>query len=338
MKETLLNHICCPVCHHLLTLSRQETQQDHILEGNLYCSGCGENYPIHKGMPYLISDTNLEQFKATEREGWVKIWQKKGMYENADLELSHQLPYVGGVWTDVARVFDIALNEMNLTGKEMVLDIGAGQGWASRYFAEKGCTAIALDIVADEKFGLGRSWAIMERANTYFEPLLGDGERLPFPENRFDFVFFCGALHHFVHFEHVLKQVYRVLKPGGRVIAVGEPAISLFKTEAEMQVLFEETEVGIVERRPKVYQYKRALAQAGFKRVEVDTLETYQATPANLRHWVKTSTTPLTRGIRTRFVPLALLGMSLASVLPPQQQGWWAMNLLGGNTLLRGTK
>ena len=338
MKTTLLNFICCPICHHELTLQEHEVVDDRVLEGNLSCPHCGENYPVHKGMPYLISDTNLEQFKATEREGWVKIWEKKGMYEKADLELSHQLPYVGGMWTDVARVFDMALQEMNLTGKETILDIGAGQGWASRYFAEKGCTAIALDIVADEKFGLGRSWAIMERANTYFEPLLGDGERLPFPENTFDYVFFCGALHHFVHFERVLAQVYRVLKPGGRIIAAGEPAISLFKTEAEIQALLDEPEEGIVERRPKAYQYKKALVQAGFQKVEVDILETYKATPGAVRNWVWRAAQVLPNTIRTRYKPLALGGMLFALILPQKQCGWLAMNLNGGNTFLRGKK
>lgn len=338
MKATLLNYICCPICHHQLQLQQREAVGDRILEGNLHCSTCGENYPLHKGMPYLISDTNLEQFKAVEREGWVKIWQKKGMYENANLELSHQLPYIGGVWTDVARVFDMALEEMNLTGQEVILDIGAGQGWASRYFAEKDCTVIAMDIVSDEMFGLGRAWAIMDKAQTYFEPLLADGERLPFPDGTFDYVFFCGALHHFVNFEHVLRQVHRVLKGNGHVIAAGEPAISVFKTEAEVQVLLEETEEGIVERRPKPYQYKRALEQAGFKQVEVDILETYRAAPGAVRNWVWCATYPLVTSVRMRYKPVAFLGILLALVLPQKQCIWLAMNLNGGNMLLRGRK
>jgi len=338
MKTTLLQHICCPICHHSLELQPQESNGDRLQEGNLYCPKCHENYPIHKGMPYLISDTNLEEFKAVEREGWVKIWQKKGMYENANLELSHQLPYIGGVWSDVAKVFDMALQEMNLTGNEVILDIGAGQGWASRYFAEKGCTAIAMDIVADEMFGLGRSWTIMEKAQVYFEPLLADGERLPFPNETFDYVFFCGALHHFVNFEHVLHQVYRVLKVGGRIIAAGEPAISMFKTEAEIQALLEEPEEGIVERRPKVYQYKKALKEAGFKQIEVDIIETYQATPGAVRNWVWCAAYLLSSSIRTRYIPFAFFGMLLAILLPQKQRGWLAMNLNGGNTLLRGRK
>lgn len=338
MKATLLNRICCPICHHALTLQQQETQDDRILEGDLHCQHCGENYPIHKGMPYLISDTNLEQFKATEREGWVRLWQKKGMYENANLDLSFQLPYIGGVWAEVAQAFDMALQEMNLTGQEVVLDIGAGQGWASRYFAEKGCTVVATDIVADELFGLGRSWAIMEHANVYFEPLLADGERLPFSDGLFDVVFFCGALHHFAHFEHVLRQVYRVLKPGGRIIAAGEPAISIFFNEAKLQAGFEETEEGLVERRPTPYQYKKALKQAGFQEVAIDILQTYNRSVYDTRFWIWCATYVLFCSVRTRFKLLAFFGMLLAVMLPQKWGSWLAMNLNGGNTLLRGRK
>ena len=64
-----------------------------------------------------------------------------------------------------------------------------GQGWASRYFAAKGCHVFTSDIVDDEFYGLGRAWAIMDHANVYFEPMLADGERLPFPDNQFDVVF-----------------------------------------------------------------------------------------------------------------------------------------------------
>jgi ubiquinone/menaquinone biosynthesis C-methylase UbiE/uncharacterized protein YbaR (Trm112 family) len=338
MKQSLLNLICCPICQGQLTLEGIQANDDHIEEGTLNCSHCAEQYPIHKKMPYLISDTNLEEFKAREREGWVRLWQKKGMYENANLDLSFQLPYVGDVWTEVAQTFDIALQEMNLTGQEVILDVGAGQGWASRYFAEKGCTVVATDIVADELFGLGRAWAIMEHANVYFEPLLSDGERLPFSDGVFDVVFFCGALHHFAHFEHVLRQVYRVLKPGGRIIAAGEPAISIFFNEAKLQATFEETEEGLVERRPTPYQYKKALKQVGFKEIAIDILQTYNRPVYDTRFWIWCATYVLSRAVRTRFMPLAFFGMLLAVVLPQKWGSWLAINLNGGNILLRGRK
>jgi ubiquinone/menaquinone biosynthesis C-methylase UbiE/uncharacterized protein YbaR (Trm112 family) len=338
MKESLLNLIACPVCHGQLTLHVTQANGEHIEEGSLFCNPCSETYPIHKKMPYLISDTNLEEFKAMEREGWVNIWQKKGMYETADLDLSFQLPYLDGVWKDVGIAFDITLADINLTGKETILDIGAGQGWAGRYFAAKGCTAVSMDIVADEFFGLGRAWAIMEQANVYYEPILADGDRLPFPEATFDIVFFSTALHHFVDFSRILSQVYRVLKPGGRIIGSIEPAISVFWSEKESQAQFEEIEEGIVERRPYPYQYRHFLKQAGFQAVRVDWYEVYQKPDRELRTWLKSLRRSLLGRVRTRYIPVVWLGFTLACWLPRRQAIQLGLNLAGGSVMLRGIK
>jgi len=106
--------------------------------------------------------------------------ERRGMYNSPTLEDSLELPYLGGVWADIAPMFDLALQEMDLQGNEAVLDLGAGQGWAARHFAERGCEVFAVDVVADEWYGLGRSWAIMQHADVYYEPVLADGEALPF--------------------------------------------------------------------------------------------------------------------------------------------------------------
>lgn len=338
MKTSLLNLICCPVCHAALTLQITQAAEEHIEEGALFCKQCAETYPIHKKMPYLISDTNLEAFKAKEREGWVNMWKKQGMYENANLHLSFELPYLGGIWHDVGVAFNIALDDMKLTGNETILDIGAGQGWACRYFAAAGCTAVAMDIVADEMFGLGRAWAIMEHANVYYEPILADGDRLPFPSETFDIVFFSTALHHFVDFSKILAQVHRVLKPGGRLIGSIEPAITVFWTEKEVQARISETEEGIVERRPKPYQYQQYLQRAGFQDVTIDWYEVYQKSKSELRAWLRKMRWNMLGQVRLRYVPLVWLGFTLACWLPRRQAVQLGMNLAGGSVILRGGK
>ncbi|MBM3128959.1 MAG: methyltransferase domain-containing protein [Chloroflexi bacterium] len=280
MKRSLLEEICCPICAAMLTLHPAETQGDRVIQGTLTCLGCGAVYPIRKGIPDLRSQSEqLDQ----EINGWVSLWEKQGMYSHPTLEDSFKLPCLSaGVWPEVARIFELALKEMSLKGDEVILEVGAGQGWASRIFAEKGCRVIAIDIVDDEWYGLGRTWAIMEHAGVYFEPVLADGENLPFLDQRFDFVFFAGALHHFGKFNRVLKQAYRVLKRGGFLIASGEPSISVFVREREAQAQLEEVHTGITERRPTVLEYHEALARAGFRDICIDTFETYNAVPLQI--------------------------------------------------------
>lgn len=338
MRPTLIDDICCPVCHHWLKAEATVTNGEEILEGALRCVRCGAEYPIAKRIPNLIPQ-NVEAHKIREMDGWVRLWENKGMYERPSLEDSFKLPYLAaGAWSEVARMFDLALKEMNLSGTETILDIGAGQGWASRYFASKGCKVIATDIVADEYYGLGRSWAIMEHAKVRFDPVLGDGERLPFPDEKFDIVFFCGALHHFKDFDRVLKEVYRVLKPRGRMIASGEPSIAILLREETAQAALEETHFGIVERRPRSYEYELHIRRAGFRRVGLYTYETYNSSPRQVYDWIRLVRKNLVQVAKPplkSLVSVSLLGISL---LPPKLAARLALYINGGNLLITATK
>lgn len=314
-----------------------------ILDGMLQCTQCSATYRIHKGIPYLIIDEELEESKAQEMKGWVSLWEKKGMYEQSVLsqhiEQSFKLPYLGGpICTQVARMFDMALEEMDLTGNETILDLGAGVGWASRYFAEKGCKVIATDIVDDQWYGLGHSWAIMEDAGVYFNPLLMDGERLAFPNDTFDIVFFCAALHHFERFDQVLKQVNRVLKPGGRLIATGEPAIDLFTRERNVQATLEEVEEGIIERRAKVYEYWWAIKKSGFTNIQIDISETYNASAIQVYSWLISARNNTFNVVRTRYKALVWLFVSFLLMLPVKIAASLAIFINGGNLFIRARK
>jgi SAM-dependent methyltransferase len=311
---------------------------DVLIDADLHCPACGTRYPVRRGIPNLLTPRLLEDYKQHEMQGWVNLWQKKGMYARPTLEHSFQLPYLDGIWAEVARMFDLALTEMNLQGQEVILEIGAGQGWASRYFAAKGCRVVAIDIVDDEWYGLGRAWAIMERAGVYFEPLLADGEHLPFRPNTFDYVFFCGALHHFRDFRNVLRQVHTVLKPGGRVIATGEPALSLITPERVVQASLEETHEGIVERRPKVVEYRRSLRASGFDHVQIDVFETYRTGAVAVYGWIIQARQNVADAIAPLLRPVAWLVLSALLALPHRWAARLMLYLNGGNLLLRGTK
>ena len=54
MKDDLLDILCCPLDKEELELEATETDGDEILEGNLVCTECGEQYPIEDGIPNLL--------------------------------------------------------------------------------------------------------------------------------------------------------------------------------------------------------------------------------------------------------------------------------------------
>lgn len=54
--------------------------------------------------------------------------------------------------------------------------------------------------------------------STKVEKYLFDANNLPFKDQSFDFVFGNSVLHHFATFENTVRDVFRVLKPGGAAV------------------------------------------------------------------------------------------------------------------------
>jgi SAM-dependent methyltransferase len=242
--------------------------QPWIEEGILVSPQSGRHYAIKRGMAYLYVDDEIWQPKAREAVGWVKYHQDHNIYDQAGVDIDFQLPYFPHEpWTDIAQQFDIALAITQPQPGAWVLDIGAGRGWAAKHFAMRGCNAVAVDIVDDDQVGLGRSRALMQQAGVVYDTLIADSERLPFAASSFDLVFCAAALHHTTDLNCLVRNIGRVLKPGGRMIAINEPCVSEHADDAELRrtALAEELSYGINETRPRLKNYRCALHQAGLQ-------------------------------------------------------------------------
>jgi FkbM family methyltransferase len=282
LRPELLAILACPAC--------ESPDLKHIVENDeeqsLVCARCGARYEFEYGIPLLYKDDALWAPKRREAAGWVSLWKELGHYQ-ADSPLIMDLPFLPDEpWATVARFFKAALPEMNLRGDERVLDIGAGQAWAAQRFAERGCHAVAIDVCADPLFGLGRAWERMERAGVCFDLAVGDGEQLPFQAGTFDWVFASASLHHFDHLDRLFRNIFRVLRPGGRLIAIGEPLTSIFQAEHDAPGIEREKAHGIIERRRRFYDYGWHIWRAGFRHIHVEDLQTLEKTNADLYPWM----------------------------------------------------
>ena len=91
-----------------------------------------------------------------------------------------------------------------------VLDAGCGDGVLSVLMANKGAVVIGCDFSAPN-IEAAREYAVEHNiANVEF--LVGDAERLPFPDNSFDLVVSSHVLEHLPHFDKGLQEVMRVTK------------------------------------------------------------------------------------------------------------------------------
>lgn len=104
-----------------------------------------------------------------------------------------------------------ALDYASTAGRD-VLDVGCGQGIDLAQYARAGAHATGIDLtprhveLARRHLGaLGLPVEVVE----------GDAEQLPFADCTFDRVSSNGVLHHTPNIDAALKEIRRVLRPGG---------------------------------------------------------------------------------------------------------------------------
>lgn len=93
---------------------------------------------------------------------------------------------------------------------DRVLEIGCGTGCDLLQFIKHGAQPVGLDITW-EHLSLAR-----RRVGNAAEVCRADGTTLPFGDASFDFVYSHGVLHHCDEPRKMAREIFRVLKPGGR--------------------------------------------------------------------------------------------------------------------------
>lgn len=97
------------------------------------------------------------------------------------------------------------------------LDLGCGLGGQSLMAVKAGMKVSAIDI-SPESVEETRALLKREGFHDFFASVM-DAEYLEFPDNSFDLIVCSGVLHH-MDVTSVFPQLARVLKPGGKVIAL----------------------------------------------------------------------------------------------------------------------
>ncbi len=103
---------------------------------------------------------------------------------------------------------------------DRVLDVAGGSGDLSRLFAKKvGPTGqVVLTDINASMLGVGRDRLIDD--GMAVPALQCDAEKLPFPSAYFNCVIVAFGLRNMTHKEIALKEMCRVLKPGGRLLVL----------------------------------------------------------------------------------------------------------------------
>lgn len=147
----------------------------------------------------------------------------------------------------------------------LALDVGAGRGIAAFALAEDGWTVTALEPDPSPLVGAGAVRKLAALTCLPIEVVEDFGEKLPFADATFDLVHARQVLHHAQDLEQLCRELCRVLKPGGTLVATREHVVD---DEAGLAVFLEQHALHKMyggENAFSLTTYRQALRQAGLK-------------------------------------------------------------------------
>jgi arsenite methyltransferase len=165
-----------------------------------------------------------------------------------------------------------------LSPGEVVLDLGSGGGidvlLSAKRVAPTG-KAYGLDMT-DEMLALANENKRKAGVENV-EFLKGEIENIPLPSNSVDVVISNCVINLSPDKDRVLREAFRVLKPGGRFAVSDVVTRGEVPCEIRASVL---AWVGCVAGALEENEYRKKLASAGFEQIEIEPTRTYRVTDA----------------------------------------------------------
>lgn len=187
MIKEITSKLVCPNCKDRL-----------IQENNNYsCKKCSETYSYEDDILFLVTSKQQESLSDLIRLNEEDLPE----YHDSDSQVYDKEMYVSSGY--LKRFF----SGINLNQNDNVLDLGCGRGHFSEYLIENtDANIISQDILKVSLLG-----------NSNPQKILASADTIPFESDSFDMVLCVDVFEHLPPGmeKDVLKEVYRVLKPGG---------------------------------------------------------------------------------------------------------------------------
>ena len=202
MKRAHLGHLVCPDTGEPLALTASDEVGDDVRAGTLAASG--HAYRIREGIPSFVS---AEVVGEQTVKSFGEKWDKHRYYRNHTKRFYTEwyLARFGFESVDGLRAF--------LADKRFVLDAGTGAGRDAANFAEASEATV---------FGVDTAWHALATAGA--EPdrpavqlVHADVNRLPFPDDFFDFINCDQVIHHTPDPPRTFRNLGKKLKRGGQI-------------------------------------------------------------------------------------------------------------------------
>jgi len=149
------------------------------------------------------------------------------------------------------------------------LDLGAGRGISSYALAKEGWQVVALEPDKSAVVGAGAVRALALESGLPISVVEEWGESLLFPDESFDLVHCRQVLHHAHDLGKLCREICRVLKKGGMLIATREHVISKHEDLKKFLEVHPLHHLYGGEHAYLLKEYKSAITRAGIRLIHI---------------------------------------------------------------------
>jgi ubiquinone/menaquinone biosynthesis C-methylase UbiE len=163
----------------------------------------------------MMTDSNDQTLKQQVRDYW-NAHPCSTQFTHLEWGSKQFFDEVERSWYDTQPFMRSLMEFDNFRGNRL-LEIGCGLGTDLLQFARGGAAATGVDLTPARIELVKKRFAL---EGIPVDAHVASAENLPFPNASFDAVYSLGSLHHTPNTQKSVDEVYRVLKPGGRIITM----------------------------------------------------------------------------------------------------------------------
>lgn len=188
----VLDIVACPECRFGLSYNSKKA--------SFKCSRCRRVFPVKEGVPFLSAERVGDKVKESVHAAYEE-------FKEEPMDDYYSSPVAG--YFSRLRVKSLLREAGDLRGR-LVLDVGCEAGYVSSRFLRRGARVVGFDICVPALH--------IFRKRLGVTPIMAFSQKMPFRDSSFDIVVCTEVIEHMPMLDECIKEMHRVLKPGGRLL------------------------------------------------------------------------------------------------------------------------
>jgi len=214
MKRNDANVYRCPCCLSSFSLVSSKEEGENVINGKLQCVN-NHVFTIENGLPDFTWPKELANVDQKTKELYNKLAEEYDKFASIPFQTFH---------TSEDEVRTDMTNRLNLQSDNKVLEIGGGDGRGALHIVKRLGKNGKLYFQELSPQFLAKAYERLKEHKDNVEYSIANASYLSFPVNYFDAALHFGGINTFSEVERCLKELARVVKPGGKVI-IGDEGI-----------------------------------------------------------------------------------------------------------------